>query len=404
MRMVGTTARGLRAPIIHEGQNLVKIVVNCVVEAAKSEGYEIKDRDIIAVTESILARAQGNYATIDDIAEDIKQKFKGDTIGVVFPIMSRNRFLQNLKAAARAMKKVIIQIEYPADEVGNHLVSIDEIEDSGINPWSDVYTETEFREIFPVIRHLYTGQDYIKLYRDAVEAEGAECEIILSNRAETILDYTQHVLVSNIHDRKRTLNRIKKAGAEQVLSLQDILNAPIAEGCGYNDEYGLLGANYASDERVKLFPRHSQEFVIELQKALKEETGKHIEAMVYGDGAYKDPFGGIWEMADPVVSPGYTGGLGGTPNEIKIKMIADKDFEDLSGDELTSEITGLLKARNEKRDTSEGLESNEDHSLGTTPRRIPDLLGSFSDLTSGSGDKGTPFVYIQGYFDNYADQ
>ena len=404
MRMVGTTARGLRAPIIHEGQNLVKIVVNCVVEAAKSEGYEIKDRDIIAVTESILARAQGNYATIDDIAEDIKQKFKGDTIGVVFPIMSRNRFLQNLKAAARAMKKVIIQIEYPADEVGNHLVSIDEIEDSGINPWSDVYTETEFREIFPVIRHLYTGQDYIKLYRDAVEAEGAECEIILSNRAETILDYTQHVLVSNIHDRKRTLNRIKKAGAEQVLSLQDILNAPIAEGCGYNDEYGLLGANYASDERVKLFPRHSQEFVIELQKALKEETGKHIEAMVYGDGAYKDPFVGIWEMADPVVSPGYTGGLGGTPNEIKIKMIADKDFEDLSGDELTSEITGLLKARNEKRDTSEGLESNEDHSLGTTPRRIPDLLGSFSDLTSGSGDKGTPFVYIQGYFDNYADQ
>lgn len=404
MRMVGTTARGLRAPIIHEGQNLVKIVVNCVIEAAKSEGYEIKDRDIIAVTESILARAQGNYATIDDIAEDIKQKFKGDTIGVVFPIMSRNRFQQNLKAVARAMKKVIIQIEYPADEVGNHLISIDEIEDSGINPWSDVYTEAEFREIFPIIRHLYTGQDYIKLYRDTVEAEGAECEIILSNRAETILDYTKHVLVSNIHDRKRTLNRIKKAGAEQVLSLQDILNAPSTEGCGYNDEYGLLGANYASDERVKLFPRHSQEFVIELQKALKEETGKHIEAMVYGDGAYKDPFGGIWEMADPVVSPGYTEGLGGTPNEVKIKMIADKDFEDLSGDELTNEITGLLKARNEKRDASEGIESNEDHSLGTTPRRIPDLLGSFSDLTSGSGDKGTPFVYIQGYFDNYADQ
>lgn len=403
MRMVGTTARGLRAPIIHEGQNLVKIVVNCVIEAAKSEGYEIKDRDIIAVTESILARAQGNYATIDDIAEDIKQKFKGDTIGVVFPIMSRNRFQQNLKAVARAMKKVIIQIEYPADEVGNHLISIDEIEDSGINPWSDVYTEAEFREIFPVIRHLYTGQDYIKLYRDTVEEEGAECEIILSNRAETILDYTKHVLVSNIHDRKRTLNRIKKAGAEQVLSLQDILNAPSTEGCGYNDEYGLLGANYASDERVKLFPRHSQEFVIELQKALKEETGKHIEAMVYGDGAYKDPFGGIWEMADPVVSPGYTEGLGGTPNEVKIKMIADKDFEDLSGDELTNEITGLLKARNEKRDASEGIESNEDHSLGTTPRRIPDLLGSFSDLTSGSGDKGTPFVYIQGYFDNYAD-
>ncbi|MDO5457178.1 MAG: coenzyme F420-0:L-glutamate ligase [Atopococcus tabaci] len=404
MRMVGTTARGLRAPIIHEGQNLVKIVVNCVVESAKSEGYEIKDRDIIAVTESILARAQGNYASIDDIAEDIKQKFESDTIGVVFPIMSRNRFQQNLKAIARSMKKVVIQIEYPADEVGNQLVPIDEIEDSGINPWSDVYTEAEFREIFPVIKHLYTGYDYIKLYRDTVEAEGAECEIILSNRAETILDYTQHVLVSNIHDRKRTFNRIKKAGAKQVLSLQDILNNPITEDGGYNDEFGLLGANYASDERVKLFPRHSQEFVIELQKALQEVTGKHIEAMVYGDGAYKDPFGGIWEMADPVVSPGYTEGLGGTPNEVKIKMIADKDFEDLSGEELTNEITGLLKTRNEKRDSSEEDDSNEDHSLGTTPRRIPDLLGSFADLTSGSGDKGTPFVYIQGYFDNYADQ
>lgn len=404
MRMVGTTARGLRAPIIHEGQNLVKIVVNCVVESAKSEGYEIKDRDIIAVTESILARAQGNYASIDDIAEDIKQKFESDTIGVVFPIMSRNRFQQNLKAIARSMKKVVIQIEYPADEVGNQLVPIDEIEDSGINPWSDVYTEAEFREIFPVIKHLYTGYDYIKLYRDTVEAEGAECEIILSNRAETILDYTQHVLVSNVHDRKRTFNRIKKAGAKQVLSLQDILNNPITEDGGYNDEFGLLGANYASDERVKLFPRHSQEFVIELQKALQEVTGKHIEAMVYGDGAYKDPFGGIWEMADPVVSPGYTEGLGGTPNEVKIKMIADKDFEDLSGEELTNEITGLLKTRNEKRDSSEEDDSNEDHSLGTTPRRIPDLLGSFADLTSGSGDKGTPFVYIQGYFDNYADQ
>ncbi len=405
MRMIGTTTRGLRAPIIHEGDNLVKIVVNSVLQAAEQGGYDIQDRDILAITESILARAQGNYVSFDEVQQDIKNKFEGSSIGVVFPILSRNRFNHNLKGVARAADKVIIQLQYPSDEVGNRMVDRDDLEKQGVNPWTDVLTEEEFREKFPNIDHLYTGVDYIDLYRQTVEAENCECEIILSNQPETILDYTDQVLVSDIHNRAWTKSKIIEAGGKVVLTLEDIMNQPLTEDGGYNEEFGLLGSNYASDSRLKLFPRHSQEFVEEVQRAIKDETGKTIEVMIYGDGAYKDPAGGIWEMADPVVSPGHTSGLEGTPNEVKLKKLADQDFSDLEGEQLTDQVTDYLRERKKgKIETPETTDMASDMALGTTPRQISDLLGSLADLTSGSGDKGTPFVYIQGYFDNFADE
>lgn len=400
MRVIGTTVRGLRAPIIHEGDNLVKIVVNSVLTASEQGGYDIQDRDIIAVTESILARAQGNYISMDTVAKDINDQLGSDTVGVVFPIFSRNRFAPILKAIARGVDKVVIQLQFPSDEVGNRMVDHRDLEEAGVDPWSDLFTETEFREKFSDISHLYTGVDYIDLYRKTVEAEGAECEIILSNKAERIFDYTDKVIVSDIHNRERTKSRLKKENKGTVIGLQDIVTKPLKEDDGYNEEYGLLGANFASDDRLKLFPRDSQEFVDHLQAALKEATGKTIEAMVYGDGAYKDPTGGIWEFADPIVSPGYTSGLEGTPTEIKLKKIADSDFQDLDGDDLTSEVTEYLREHH-KNDGQ--ADKSADAALGTTPRQIPDLLGSLADLTSGSGDKGTPFVYIQGYFDNYTN-
>lgn len=405
MRMIGTTVRGLRAPIIHEGDPLNQIIVQTVVQAAEQGGYDIQDHDILAVTESILARAQGNYVSFDDVAKDIKNKFNESTIGVVFPILSRNRFNHNLKGIAKACDKVVIQLQYPADEVGNALVDRDDLEEAGINPWSDVFTEAEFREVFPHLIHLYTGVDYMDLYRQTIEAEGCECEIILSNQAETILDYTQQVLVADIHNRSRTQAKIEQAGGQTVLTLEDLMTDALSPGGGYNEEYGLLGSNYASDHRLKLFPRHSQEFVEDLQALLKKETGKDIEVLVYGDGAYKDPTAGIWEMADPVVSPGYTAGLAGTPKEIKLKKLADQEFEDLEGDQLTYQVTDYLRQHKKHADQVDpNSDQASDLALGTTPRQISDLLGSLADLTSGSGDKGTPFVYIQGYFDHFADE
>ncbi|WP_428910240.1 coenzyme F420-0:L-glutamate ligase [Niallia sp. Krafla_26] len=392
-RVVGTTVRGLRGPIINKGDNLEEIVVDTVINAAKVEGFSIEDRDIVTITESIVARAQGNYASIDDIATDVKTKFGDDTVGVIFPILSRNRFAICLRGIARGLKKVVLMLSYPSDEVGNHLITIDELDEKGINPWTDVLTEAEFRQHFGFNKHTFTGVDYIEYYKSLIEAEGATCEVIFSNNAKTILDYTKNVLTCDIHTRFRTKRILTNNGAEKVYGLDDILKESI-NGSGYNEEYGLLGSNKSTDDSVKLFPHQCQRLVDGIQAKVKELTGKTIEVMVYGDGAFKDPVGKIWELADPVVSPAFTAGLEGTPNEVKLKYLADNNFSHLRGEELTKAISEFIENKDE--DLVGAMESQ-----GTTPRRLTDLIGSLSDLTSGSGDKGTPMVYIQGYFDNY---
>lgn len=392
-RVVGTVARGLRCPIINEGDDIAAITVDSVLKASEAEGFSIQDKDIVAITESVVARAQGNYATIDDIAHDIKLKFNEDTIGVVFPILSRNRFASCLQGIAKGAKKIVLMLSYPSDEVGNHLVDLDQLDEKGVNPWTDVLTEKQFREYFGYNKHRFTGVDYVEYYKSIVEDFGIECEIIFSNNPKSILDYTKSVLACDIHSRMRTKRILQANGAEKVFTLDDILTEPI-NGSGYNEEFGLLGANKATEENVKLFPRDCQPVVQEIQQLLKEKTGKQVEVMVYGDGAFKDPAGKIWELADPVVSPAYTSGLDGTPNEVKLKYLADNNFSDLKGEELQKAITDFI---NNKKDDLVG----EMESQGTTPRRLTDLIGSLADLTSGSGDKGTPIVYIQGYFDNY---
>lgn len=392
-RFVGTVSRGLRAPIIRQGDDLPQITVDCVLRAAKNEGFSIQDRDIIAVTEAVLARAQGNYAHIRDIAADIQQKFGNDTVGVIFPILSRNRFAICLKGIASGAKKIILMLSYPSDEVGNHLIDLDSLDEKGINPWSDVLTETKFRELFGVRKHTFTGVDYIEYYKELISGCGADVEVILANDCRTILNYTKNVLCCDIHTRARTKRILKANGAEKVYTLEDILSKPV-NGSGYNDKYGLLGSNKATEETVKLFPIHCGEFVSEVQDKIKKATGKNVEVMIYGDGAFKDPVGKIWELADPVVSPAYTEGLEGTPNEVKLKYLADNDFASLSGDTLKEAISEYIR---NKDDNLVGKMASQ----GTTPRRLTDLIGSLADLTSGSGDKGTPIIYIQGYFDNY---
>ena len=393
-RYVGTVSRGIRAPIIREGDNLAQIVVDSVWAASQSEdGFPFHDKDVVAVTEAVVARAQGNYASIDDIAEDVKVKLGGETIGVIFPILSRNRFSVCLKGIARGAKKVVLMVSYPADEVGNHLIDEDLLDEKGVNPWSDVLTEEKYRELFGRVLHPFTGVDYLEFYRGLIEEAGAECEIILSNNPKSILDYTKRVLTCDIHSRARTKRILKAAGAEIVCGLDDILTAPV-NGSGCNEQYGLLGSNKATETTVKLFPRECDKFVSEVNALLKEKTGKNIEVMVYGDGAFKDPVGKIWELADPVVSPAYTSGLEGTPNELKLKYLADNDFADLRGDELK-------KAISERIANKDSNLKGQMASQGTTPRRLTDLIGSLADLTSGSGDKGTPIIFVQGYFDNY---
>lgn len=395
-RLVGTISRGVRAPIIRQGDDLVQIVVDSVVNAAESEGFELRDKDVVAVTEAVVARAQGNYATIDQIAKDVKSKFGDETVGVLFPILSRNRFAICLKGIAKGCKKIVLMLSYPSDEVGNHLISEDALDESGVNPWTDVLTESRYRSLFGYKKHEFTGVDYVDYYKKLVEDAGAEVEVIFANNPKAILDYTKTVLNCDIHTRARTKRMLLKAGAKTVCSLDDIMTASV-DGSGYNDRYGLLGSNKATEESVKLFPIHCREFVEGVQEKLIAKTGKHIEVMVYGDGAFKDPVGKIWELADPVVSPAYTSGLEGTPNEVKLKYLADNDFAALNGDELKEAISDYIRQKDEKAENLTGDMSSQ----GTTPRRLTDLIGSLCDLTSGSGDKGTPIVLIQGYFDNY---
>ncbi|WP_068674169.1 coenzyme F420-0:L-glutamate ligase [Oceanobacillus sp. Castelsardo] len=392
-RVVGTVVRGLRCPIINEGDQIEEIVVESVLKASEVEGFSIQDKDIVTITESIVARSQGNYATIDHIAKDVKSKFGDDTIGVIFPILSRNRFATNLRGIAKGAKKIVIMLSYPSDEVGNHLVDIDQLDEKGVNPWTDVLTENQFRELFGENKHTFTGVDYIDYYKSIVEEYGIECEVIFSNNPKSILEYTKSVLACDIHSRLRTKRILKDNGAEKIYSLDNILSESV-DGSGYNEEYGLLGSNKATEDRVKLFPRDCQPVVDKIQQLLQEKTGKTVEVMVYGDGAFKDPVGKIWELADPVVSPAYTSGLNGTPNEVKLKYLADNNFSDLKGEELQKAISEFIN--NKEEDLVGAMESQ-----GTTPRKLTDLIGSLSDLTSGSGDKGTPIVFIQGYFDNY---
>ncbi|MBP3333838.1 MAG: coenzyme F420-0:L-glutamate ligase [Clostridia bacterium] len=392
-RMVGTVSRGVRAPIIRSGDDLATIVAQSVLNAAKSENFELYDRDVIAVTEAVVARAQDNYATTDDIAADVKAKLGGETIGVIFPILSRNRFAICLRGIAKGAKKIVLMLSYPSDEVGNHLVSLDQLDEKGVNPYSDVLTLEKYRELFGQNLHPFTGVDYVDYYSGLIREEGAEVEVVFANNPAVILNYTKKVLTCDIHTRARTKRILKNAGAEIVLGLDDILTASI-NGSGYNEDYGLLGSNKATEEKIKLFPRDCNAFVNNIQAQILAATGKKVEVMVYGDGAFKDPVGKIWELADPVVSPGYTDGLKGTPNEVKLKYLADNNFADLSGDELRHAIENFIK--NKGDDLVGSMESQ-----GTTPRRITDLIGSLCDLTSGSGDKGTPIVLIQGYFDNY---
>lgn len=394
-RTVGTISRGIRTPIIRSGDDLVKIVADSVLEAAKEENFEIRERDIIAATEAIVARAQSNYATVDDIAEDIKNKFASDTIGVIFPILSRNRFAICLRGIAKGVKKVVLMLSYPSDEVGNHLISVDMVDEKGVNPYSDVLTLEKYRELFGSNKHQFTGVDYVEYYGELIKEAGAEVEIIFSNNPRTILNYTKDVLVCDIHTRARTKRILKENGGNTILGLDDILTSPV-NGSGCNEEYGLLGSNKATEDKIKLFPRNCEEFVLKLQEEMLKRTGKNVEVMVYGDGAFKDPVGKIWELADPVVSPGYTKGLEGTPNEVKLKYLADNDFAHLEGEELKKSIEEYIK--NKDADLVGSMASQ-----GTTPRRLTDLIGSLCDLTSGSGDKGTPVVYIQGYFDNYTN-
>ncbi|MBQ7755715.1 MAG: coenzyme F420-0:L-glutamate ligase [Oscillospiraceae bacterium] len=395
-RMIGTVSRGVRAPIIRKGDDIVEIVTNSVLEAAKDGGFEIRDRDIVAMTEAIVARAQGNYATVDDIAADVKAKFGGETVGVIFPILSRNRFAICLRGIAKGAKKIVLMLSYPSDEVGNHLVSYDQLDEKGINPYTDVLSLEKYRELFGYEKHTFTGVDYVEYYEQLIRESGADCEIIFANNPKAVLDYTKNVLCCDIHTRARTKRILKASGAEIVLGLDEILNASV-NGSGYNENYGLLGSNKATEDQVKLFPRECQPVVDAIAEKLKAATGKNVEVMVYGDGAFKDPVGKIWELADPVVSPAYTAGLEGTPNELKLKYLADNDFSDLSGD-------ALKEAIKEKITEKDGNLVGQMVSEGTTPRRLTDLIGSLCDLTSGSGDKGTPIVYIQGYFDNYTTE
>lgn len=396
-RKIGTVSRGIRCPIIREGDDLVSITVDGVLDAAKSEGYEMRDRDIVALTESIVARAQGNYATVDDIATDIKNKFgENATVGVIFPILSRNRFAINLKGIARGCKKVVLMFSYPSDEVGNSLLTYEQIEESSINPYSDTLTLEKYRELFGENKHEFTGVDYVAYYKELIEGENTEAEIVFSNQAKTILNYTKNVLCCDIHTRFRTKSSLVKSGVEKVYTLDNILSKSI-NGSGFNSEYGLLGSNKSTEDKVKLFPHTCFDLVYEIQNEFLKRTGKKIEVMVYGDGAFKDPRGKIWELADPVVSPAYTAGLIGTPNELKLKYLADNDFKDLSGEDLKNAISDKIKAKD-----GSSLVGNM-ASQGTTPRQLTDLIGSLCDLTSGSGDKGTPIIHIQGYFDNFAD-
>ena len=395
-RITGTVVRGIRTPIINEGDDLIQIVTDSVIKASRVEGFDIKDRDIIGITESVVARAQGNYATIDDIAEDVRSKFGKSAIGVIFPILSRNRFAVCLRGIAKGAGKIVLMLSYPADEVGNHLVDIDSLDEKGINPYTDVLTLKQFRELFGNRKHTFTGIDYIDYYKSLAEEFGIECEIIFSNNPRTILEYTKNVLACDIHTRARTKRILRSAGAETVYGLDEILTAPV-NGSGYNETYGLLGSNKATDDKVKLFPRNCSRLAENIQARLKELTSKTVEVLVYGDGAFKDPVGKIWELADPVVSPGYTPGLEGTPNEVKLKYLADNEFRNLRGEEQKKAISEYI--RNKKKDLE-----GEMVSQGTTPRRLTDLIGSLCDLTSGSGDKGTPVIYIQGYFDSYAVQ
>lgn len=395
-RLVGTVSRGVRAPIIRQGDDLAKIVVDSVLAAAESEGFELRDRDVVAVTEAVVARAQGNYASVNQIAEDVRAKFGGHTVGILFPITSRNRFAICLKGIAMGCKKVVLMLSYPSDEVGNHLVTPDMLDESGVNPWSDVLTEARYRELFGYKKHQFTGVDYVDYYKNLIKEAGAEVEIIFANNPKAILDYTKYVLNCDIHTRARTKKLLLASGAQLVYSLDDILTSSV-NGSGYNDRYGLLGSNKATETTVKLFPIRCHETVDAIQKGLIERTGKNIEVMIYGDGAFKDPVGKIWELADPVVSPAYTAGLEGTPNEVKLKYLADNDFADLSGDALKTAISDYIKAKDAKDENLTGSMVSQ----GTTPRRLTDLIGSLADLTSGSGDKGTPIVLIQGYFDNY---
>ena len=392
-RRVGTVSRGIRCPIFREGDDLAAQVVESVLAAAESDGFEVRDKDVVAITESVVARCQGNYASVDDIAEDVRAKLGGGTVGIVWPILSRNRFSICLRGMARGASKVVLMLSYPSDEVGNALLTFEQVADAGVNPYTDVLTEEQFRELFGCTKHQFTGVDYIEFYSDLIREAGAEAEIIFSNRAEAILDYTNNVINCDIHTRFRTRRKLKELGAN-VYGMDEILTAPV-NGSGFNDKYGLLGTNKATENTVKLFPRDGQPLVDEIQRVMKERTGKDIEVMIYGDGAFKDPVGKIWELADPVVSPAYTAGLEGTPNELKLKYLADNDFSKLTGEELREAISKAIMEKPE-----ESLIGNM-ISEGTTPRRLTDLIGSLCDLTSGSGDKGTPVVYIQGYFDNY---
>ena len=394
-RRVGTVSRGIRCPIIREGDDLAALVTDSVIEASECEGFELRDKDVISITESIVARAQGNYASVNDIAADVKAKFGGETVGVIFPILSRNRFAICLKGIAMGAKKVVLMLSYPSDEVGNELVSLDKIDEAGINPYSDVLSLEKYRELFGENKHEFTGVDYVEYYGHIVKEAGAEVEIVFANRPATILNYTKNVLTCDIHTRARTKRILKANGADVVLGLDEILNAPV-NGSGCNERYGLLGSNKSTEDKIKLFPRECSELVYDIQKKILERTGKHVEVMVYGDGAFKDPKGKIWELADPVVSPAFTEGLVGTPNELKLKYLADNDYKDLSGEALKNAISESIK---KKGDNLVGNMASQ----GTTPRQLTDLIGSLCDLTSGSGDKGTPVVLVQGYFDNYTN-
>ena len=394
-RLIGTVSRGIRGPIIRQGDDLVDIAVSSVMDAVNSENIKIRDRDIIALTESVVARAQGNYATVADIADDVRTKTGGGTVGVIFPILSRNRFAICLKGIAMGCRKIVLMLSYPSDEVGNALLTYDQIDDAGINPYSDVLSLEKYRELFGDNKHEFTGVDYVDYYSNIVQEAGADIEIVFANQPKTILDYTDCVITCDIHSRIRTKRILKAAGAKTVLGLDDILNAPVGDS-GYNEKFGLLGSNKSTEDKVKLFPRDCQGLVEDIQKQMLSLTGKHVEVMVYGDGAFKDPKGKIWELADPVVSPAYTDGLIGTPNELKLKYLADNDFKHLSGQELKDAITKSIKAKD--KDLKGNMASQ-----GTTPRQLTDLIGSLCDLTSGSGDKGTPFILIQGYFDNFTD-
>ena len=395
-RMVGTVSRGIRAPIIRSGDDLVEIVTQSVLEAARQDGFSVRDRDVIAMTEAIVARAQGNYATVDDIAADVRAKLGGGTVGVLFPILSRNRFAICLRGIAKGAKKIVLMLSYPSDEVGNHLIDVDRMDEKGVDPYRDVLTLERYRELFGYTTHPFTGVDYVDYYAQLIRESGAEAEILFANDPKAILPYARDVLCCDIHTRQRTKRRLKAAGAERVLGLDEIMTAPV-NGSGCNERYGLLGSNKSTEDEVKLFPQDCQGLVEAIQARLLSETGRHVEVMVYGDGAFKDPVGKIWELADPVISPAYTAGLEGTPNELKLKYLADNDFAALSGEALRDAIKGEIQKK-------DGSLVGKMAAQGTTPRRLTDLIGSLCDLTSGSGDKGTPIVHIQGYFDNYTTE